>query len=43
MLSSIGSGRSKYLTEDELREVKKAFQIFDQDKSGSITTQVNNN
>lgn len=31
--------KSKYLTEDELQEVKKAFQIFDQDNSGAITTQ----
>lgn len=31
--------KSNYLTEDELLEVKKAFQIFDQDNSGSITTQ----
>jgi len=37
---SVEFGKSKYLTEDELKEVKKAFQIFDQDNSGAITTQV---
>ena len=33
-------GDRLYLTEDELKEVKKAFQIFDQDNSGTITTQI---
>ena len=42
MIPSIEKNSINYLTSKEIEEVKKAFQIFDQDGSDSISVRVNN-